>query len=69
MINGPVTLASATEEFRNLTKSAVKELALRPVLNKLLKEYLYGTKKQEEAGRLLVAFGQQSAEYLIDSLI
>ncbi|MEA2114301.1 MAG: HEAT repeat domain-containing protein [Thermodesulfobacteriota bacterium] len=69
MINGPVTLASATKEFRNLAKSAVKELALRPVLDKLLEEYLYGTKKQEEAGRLLVAFGRQSADYLIDSLI
>lgn len=69
MIYGPVTLASASKGFRNLVESAVKELALRPVLDKLLEEYLHGTEKQEEAGRLLVAFGHQSADYLIDSLI
>ncbi len=69
MIYGPVTLASASKEFRNLVESAVKELALRPVLDKLLEEYLHGSEKQEEAGRLLVAFGRQAADYLIDSLI
>ncbi len=69
MIYGPVTLASATDKFRKLVESAVKELALRPVLEKLLEEYLHGSEKQEEAGRLLVAFGPQSAGYLIDSLI
>lgn len=69
MIYGPVTLASATNKFHSLAESAVKELALRPVLDKLLEEHLHGSEKQEEAGRLLVAFGQQSAVYLVDSLI
>jgi HEAT repeat protein/CRP-like cAMP-binding protein len=69
MIYGPVTLDSVTKQFRNLAESAVKELALRPVLDKLLKEYLHGSEKQEEAGRLLIAFGRQTADYLIDSLI
>jgi CRP-like cAMP-binding protein/HEAT repeat protein len=68
MISGPATLASATGYFRKCADEAVQELALRPVMDKLLEEYLNGTEKQQEAGRLLVAFGRQAAAFLMDSL-
>jgi HEAT repeat protein/CRP-like cAMP-binding protein len=68
IINGPVTLASANNDFCELAGSAVRELALRPVLDKLLEEYLHGEEKQDEASRLLVAFGVHAADFLMDSL-
>ncbi len=68
MFSGPAVLASASDEYRELAETAVKKLALRPVLNKLLEQYLYGEDKQEEAGRLLVAFGREAADFLMDSL-
>ena len=68
IINGPVTLASANKNFCELAGLAVKELALRPVLDKLLEEYLHGDEKQDEASRLLIAFGVHAADFLMDSL-
>jgi len=68
IINGPVTLASVNTQFVELAGTAVKDLALRPVLDKLLEEYLHGDEKQDEASRLLVAFGVHAADFLMDSL-
>lgn len=68
IINGPITLASANSDFCTIAQNAVKELALRPVLDKLLEEYLHGDEKQDEASRLLVAFGTHAANFLMDSL-
>jgi CRP-like cAMP-binding protein len=68
IINGPITLASADNNFQQIAGSAVKELALRPVLDKLLEEYLHGDDKTDEASRLLVAFGVHAADFLMDSL-
>jgi len=68
IINGQATRASATKQFSKLAKLTLDELALQPVMDKLLKEYLQGEEKQEEAGRLLIAFDRHAANFLIDRL-
>jgi len=68
MINGPATRAAASKQFNKLAAQALDELALQPVMDKLLKEYLHGKEKQEEAGRLLVAFDLQATDFLMDRL-
>jgi len=68
MINGPATRTAATEQFNKLAQQALDELALQPIMDKLLKEYLHGKEKHEEAGRLLVAFDRHAADFLMDRL-
>ncbi len=68
VINGPATGDSATKRLRKHTAPTIKNLLLRPVVDKLLAKYLQGGEQQNDAGRLLVAFGSQAATFLLDDL-
>ena len=68
IINGPATIDSATQKLREHAEPTIKNLLLRPVVDKLLAEHLHGGENQDKAGRLLVAFGRQAAAFLLDAL-
>ncbi|MCI5113337.1 MAG: hypothetical protein D3921_11645 [Candidatus Electrothrix sp. AW1] len=66
IFSGPDALQNASEDICTQAKQLVNDLATRPLMELLLIEYLYDIHKGEDAGRLLVLFGERAAEFLID---
>ncbi len=69
----PSTLAAYSQDLRDRVTLVTEQQATIPVMEQLLSEYLSNgaaqkEKKQQEAGRLLIAFGRKAAEFLMDPL-
>jgi CRP-like cAMP-binding protein len=66
IFGGPNTLDITSREICNQAEQLIKDLATKPLMELLLIEYLYDRNKGEDAGRLLVLFGEATAEFLIE---
>jgi len=68
IISGPTTWSSTPQQLQEYAEPAIANLFSKKTQATLLNTYLYGDEKQEEAGRLLVAFGEQAVEFLMEFL-
>ncbi|MBW1750427.1 MAG: hypothetical protein JRJ37_06990 [Deltaproteobacteria bacterium] len=68
IISGPTTWSSTPQQLQEYAEPAIANLFSKKTQATLLNTYLYGEEKQEEAGRLLVAFGEQAVEFLMEFL-
>ncbi|WP_446008721.1 HEAT repeat domain-containing protein [Candidatus Electrothrix sp.] len=66
IFSGPNALDVASADIREQAEQLVNDLATKPLMELLLIEYLYDRNKGEDAGRLLVLFGEAAAEFLIE---
>ena len=66
IISGPTTWSSIPQHLQEHAEPALKNLFSKKIQATLLNTYLHSDEKQEEAGRLLVAFGEQAVEFLME---
>jgi HEAT repeat protein/CRP-like cAMP-binding protein len=67
IFGGPNALTAASADIREQARQLINDLATKPLMELLLIEYLYDRNKGEDAGRLLILFGETAAKFLIGS--
>jgi CRP-like cAMP-binding protein/HEAT repeat protein len=67
-MNGPALKPTASNELKEHAELAVSMLVSHTILENLLNQYFNDPDKGEEAGRLLAAFGDRAAEFLMEPL-